>query len=166
MALTQPKCPSISFLKRLVQPDSLRLWNSSFMSGCPVSSLRDRKPTEERIPQPFSSFIFHQAENTHAHGPFCVHRCSLDMCWGVARWTYVAVPAPSGLHYGGYPAVRLPADVDVVLYLLCLLGSPSSSFLLRWRTSLSLSLSPCLSLSITGGDSAHFIYSQPRSEVF
>lgn len=58
MALTQPKCPSISFLYRLVQPASLRLWNSSFMSGSPVSSLRDRKPTEERIPQPFSSFIF------------------------------------------------------------------------------------------------------------
>lgn len=58
MALTQPKCPSISFLQRLVQPASLRLWNSSFMSGSPMSSLRDRKPTEERIPQPFSSFIF------------------------------------------------------------------------------------------------------------
>ncbi|KAA8581867.1 hypothetical protein FQN60_008607 [Etheostoma spectabile] len=31
----------------------------------------------------------------------------------------------------------LPAGVDVVLSLLCLLGSPSSSFLLRWRISLS-----------------------------
>lgn len=57
MALTQPKWPSMSFLKRLLQPASLRRWKSSFMSGCPVSSLRDRKPTEERIPQPFSSFM-------------------------------------------------------------------------------------------------------------
>lgn len=57
MALTQPKWPSMSFLKRLLQPASLRRWKSSFISGCPVSSLRDRKPTEERIPQPFSSFM-------------------------------------------------------------------------------------------------------------
>ncbi|TNN65611.1 hypothetical protein EYF80_024140 [Liparis tanakae] len=57
MALTQPKWPSMSFLKRLVQPAIRRRWKSSFSSGCPVSSLRDRKPTEERMPQPSCSFI-------------------------------------------------------------------------------------------------------------
>lgn len=141
MALTHPKCPSISFLKRLVQPASLRRWNSSFISGYPVSSLRDRKPTEERMPQPFSSFIFHMRK----HGPlgFCFHRCSLDICSSCRRWDAsvdVAVDCLSsvGLHYGEHPCA---SGLPLMSTLFC--GSiqsppvcPSSGFLLGLRTSL------------------------------
>lgn len=77
-----------------MQPASLRLWNSSFRSGCPVSSLRDRKPTEERIPQPFSSFIF----TAHEYGPlcFCFHHCTRDICSHCGEevahsWVYIMV---------------------------------------------------------------------------
>lgn len=58
-----------------------------------------------------------------------------------------------GLHYGDTPLpARLPADVDVISYL-CLLASPSRSFLLRWRRT---SLSPWLSLGISSQDFSPF----------
>lgn len=127
-----------------MQPASLRLWNSSFRSGCPVSSLRDRKPSEERIAQPFSSFIF----TVHEYGPlcFCFHYCTRDICSHCGEdvahcWVYIMVDTP------------LPADVDVISHLLCLLASPSSSFLLRWRRT---SLSPWLSLGTTSQHSSPF----------
>lgn len=130
MALTQPKCPSMSFLYRLVQPASLRLWNSSLMKGSPVSSLRDRKPTEERIPQPFSSFIFSVLKQKKAAPPSFFHRSSLHIC---SCASVNAAPARRGLH-----AAEPTADVDVVIVvsLLSLVGSPSSSFLLQRRISL------------------------------
>lgn len=57
IAFTHPKWPSRSFLNRLVQPPSLRRWNSSFIRWCPVMFLRDRNPTDDLMPQPITSFI-------------------------------------------------------------------------------------------------------------
>lgn len=136
MALTQPKCPSISFLKRLVQPASLRLWNSSFRSGCPVSSLRDRKPTVERIPQPFSSFIL---------SPFVFTNTPSS---SVPRLEVHSGQCGTAAAMFGYMMVETPllADVDVVLYLLRPLSVPAAA---SCSGGGSLSLSPCPSPSIT-----------------
>lgn len=111
------------------------------MSGSPVSSLRDRKPNEERIPQPFSSFIFPRRIFKHGLLCFCFHRCSLVIC---SMWqTAVLAMLRSTLWW--IPRC-LRADVDVVFYLLCRLAGPSSSFLLRGG---SLSLPPvCHSITI------------------
>lgn len=57
IAFTHPKWPSRSFLYRLVQPASLRRWNSSFIKEWPVIFLRDRNPTDDLMPQPITSFI-------------------------------------------------------------------------------------------------------------
>lgn len=65
MALTQPKWPSMSFLKRLEHPASLRRWNSSFSRGCPPIVLRERNPTALRMPQPRTSFISPPVNESH-----------------------------------------------------------------------------------------------------
>lgn len=133
MALTQPKWPSMSFLKRLLQPDSLRRWKSSFMSGCPVSSLRDRKPTEERIPQPFGSFMVHPSrisKRTQDGGlsppppppqtppaeclNLAFHRHTMGICRRVAASLWWLSPS-----------VCLPMST-LVPHLLCLVCGPSS----------------------------------------
>lgn len=131
MALTQPKWPSMSFLKRLVQPASLRRWKSSFMSGCPVSSLRDRKPTEERIPQPFSSFMVRPSrisKRTQDGGlspppqtppakclNLAFHHRTMGICRRVAASTLWWLS----------PSACLPMST-LVSHLLCLVCGPSS----------------------------------------